>query len=75
MQKWEYLHAWVEHQAVTIVNGKELTKENAGGDIKVIRQDLHEFLSQAGEGGWELVSHKMPNVGTEVLIFRRPKPS
>jgi hypothetical protein len=68
MQKWEYLYAWAAHQKVTRVNGVEV-----GSDSEEKSQDLHEFLSQAGEDGWELVSHKVPNVGTEIFVFKRPK--
>ncbi len=74
MQKWEYLHIWVEHQEVRMVNGQPLEKLKAGSGWPVKGQDLFELLSQAGEDGWDLVSHKMPNVGTEVFVFRRPKP-
>jgi hypothetical protein len=74
MQKWEYLYAWVAHQKVTMVDGEESVKIKAGSDLGVKNQDLHEFLSQAGEDGWELVSHKVPNVGTEIFVFKRPKP-
>jgi hypothetical protein len=73
MQKWEYLYAWVEHQKVTMVDGEELVKVKVGSDLRVRNQDLHDFLSQAGEDGWELVSHKVPNVGTEIFVFKRPK--
>lgn len=74
MQKWEYLHVWVEHQEVTAVNGQELAKQQVGsGDLSAQTQGLQEFLLQAGEDGWELISHKMPNVGTQVFVFKRPK--
>ena len=74
MQKWEYLHVWVEHQEVTVVNGQELEKQLVGsGDLSTQTRSLHEFLVHAGEDGWELVSHKMPNVGTQVFVFKRPK--
>jgi hypothetical protein len=74
MQKWEYLHVRVVHQEVGMVNGQPLEKLRPGSGLLVKGQDLHELLSQAGEDGWDLVSHKMPNVGTEVFVFRRAKP-
>lgn len=73
MQKWEYLHACVKHQQVTMVNGKEMEKVRAGSDLRVKGEDLSVFLSRVGEEGWELLSHQMPNVGTEVFVFKRPK--
>jgi hypothetical protein len=73
MQKWDYLHIWLEHQQVTMVNGKKLEKVNAESDMRVKGDNLSELLTQAGEDGWELVSHKMPNVGTEVFVFKRPR--
>jgi hypothetical protein len=73
MQQWEYMHAWAEHQEVTMVNGKLMERAKEGSDLRVKGQELYEFLSQAGDDGWELVSHKMPNVGTEVFVFKRPK--
>ena len=75
MQKWEYLHVRVDHQEVGMVNGQPLGQLKAGTSLLVKGQDLHEMLSHAGEDGWDLVSHKMPNVGTEVFVFRRPAPS
>jgi hypothetical protein len=74
MQKWEYLPVWVEHQEVTAVNGQELEKQQVGsGDLSAQTQSLHDFLSRVGEDGWELVSHKMPNIGTQIFVFKRPK--
>ncbi|HVO71591.1 MAG TPA: hypothetical protein VMT24_16190 [Aggregatilineaceae bacterium] len=75
MQKWEYLYAWVAHQKVTMVDGKEVVKIKVGSDLEEKSQGLHEFLSQVGENGWELVSHKVPNIGTEIFVFKRPKPA
>jgi hypothetical protein len=75
VQKWEYLHVRVDHQEVGMVNGQQLGEFKAGTSMRVKGQDLHEMLSQAGEDGWDLVSHKMPNVGTEVFVFRRPAPT
>ncbi len=75
MQKWEYLHVRVDHQEVGMVNGQQLEISKSGTSLLVKGQDLHEMLSQAGEDGWDLVSHKMPNVGTEVFVFRRPDSS
>jgi hypothetical protein len=73
MQKWDYLHIWLEHQLVTMVNGKKLDRVKSESDLRVKGDDLSELLTQAGEDGWELVSHKMPNVGTEVFVFKRPR--
>ena len=73
MQKWEYLHIWVEHQEVRMVNGQPLEKIKEGSGMPVKGQDLYALLSQAGEEGWDLVSHQMPNIGTEVFVFRRTK--
>jgi hypothetical protein len=56
------------------VNGQPLEKLRPGSGLLVKGQELGELLSQAGEDGWDLVSHKMPNVGTEVFVFRRAKP-
>jgi hypothetical protein len=74
MQKWEYLHIRVDHQEVVMVNGQPLERLKPGSGLLVKGQELGELLSQAGEDGWDLVSHKMPNVGTEVFVFRRPSP-
>lgn len=74
MQKWEYLHVWAEHQEVRMVNGQPLEKMKVGSGMSVKGQDLHGLLFQAGEEGWDLMSHKMPNIGTEVFVFKRPKP-
>jgi hypothetical protein len=74
VQKWEYLHVRVDHQEVGMVNGQPLENLEAGSGMLVKGQDLHELLSKAGEDGWDLISHKMPNVGTEVFVFRRPIP-
>ena len=42
MQKWEYLYAWVTHQKVTLVNGKEVVKIKVGSNSEERSQDLHE---------------------------------
>lgn len=73
MQKWDYLHIRADHQEVRTVNGQPLAKLKPDSGLPVRGQDLHDLLSQAGEDGWDLVSHKMPNAGTEVFVFRRPK--
>lgn len=74
MQKWEYLHVRVDSQEVRMVNGQPLEQLQPGSGLYVKGQHFHELLLQVGEDGWDLVSHKIPNLGTEVLIFRRPKP-
>ena len=71
MQKWEYLHIWVEHQEVRMVNGHPLDKLREGSAWPVKGQGLYEILTHAGEDGWELISHIMPNIGTEVFVFKR----
>ncbi len=69
MQKWEYLVAkWVGDDApkVQLVNGEALPDSDS--------HNLHTFLSQAGEDGWELVG--TVNRGASpagLLIFKRPK--
>ena len=68
MQRWEYLHVRVDHQEVGMVNGQPLDTLKPGTSLFVKGQDLHELLSKAGNDGWDLVSHKMPNVGTEVRL-------
>lgn len=74
MQKWQYLHVRMDHQEVRMVNGQPLEKLKADSSLFVKGQDLHVLLLQAGDEGWELISHKMPNVGTEVFVFKRPTP-
>ena len=74
MQKWEYLHVQADRQEVRMVNGQPLGKLRAGSSLSVKGQALGELLSQAGEDGWDLVSHIIPNIGTEVFVFKRPKP-
>lgn len=74
MQKWEYLHIRADHGEVRTVNGQPLDKIQPGSGMPVRGQDLHELLSEVGEDGWDLVSHQIPNVGTEVFVFKRPKP-
>jgi hypothetical protein len=74
VQKWEYLHVRVDYQEVGMVNGQSLDELTTEGNLFVKGQDLGKLLCQAGEGGWDLVSHQMPNLGTEVFVFKRPKP-
>ena len=82
MQKWEYMYLWVEQEKVTHVNGQvvesgdeEVEKRGVGEwGARVKGKDLYAFLHQAGEDGWELVTHSMKEAGGEAFVFKRPKP-
>jgi hypothetical protein len=74
MQKWEYLHVRVDYQEIGMVNGQLAGELEAGHNLFVKGQDLNKLLCQAGNEGWDLISHNMPNLGTEVFVFKRPKP-
>jgi hypothetical protein len=63
----------MEHQEVRMVNGHPLDKLREGSGWTVKGQGLNDLLTQVGEDGWEMISHLMPNIGTEVFVFKRSK--
>ncbi|MGD9092012.1 MAG: hypothetical protein PVF74_04135 [Anaerolineales bacterium] len=67
MQKWEYMVIRSYGGVVMLVNGQETAKmvgTQAVGDM------LHEFLTGAGEDGWEVVGMAGVREGAEIVLKR-----
>ncbi len=77
MTKWEYMYVVAIEQPPhdwhpVTVNGKEFEKWKFGRGF--IGPDLHEFLNQLGQEGWELVSAApyYEQIRNYLLILKRP---
>jgi len=68
MQKWEHMHVRSYGGVVVLVNGQDVAHTSAG---QPVGEMLHEFLSERGEEGWEVVGMAGVREGTE-LVLKRP---
>ena len=81
MQKWEYLSVVVEltkdgPSKITGVNGKHAAVQQEWFPDR--RRDVHGFLGELGDQGWELAgvgTVTEGTVGSHALYFRRSKPA
>jgi hypothetical protein len=61
MQKWEYMVLrFRDTNNIDVIDGSQMRTSQ-----------LHEFLKELGEEGWEVVCPAGP--GTMLLILKRPK--
>lgn len=67
MQKWEYLVVRTFGGVVMLANGQEVGTMTSG---QPIGQMLYEFLSERGDGGWEVVGMAGVRDGTEIVLKR-----
>ena len=67
MQKWEHMVIRSYGGVVMTINGQEVA-ELAGG--QPVGEMLYEFLSSAGEDGWEVVGMAGVREGTEIVLKR-----
>ena len=67
MQKWEHMVIRTYGGVVMTINGKKVA-ELAGG--QPVGEMLHEFLSDVGEDGWEVVGMAGVREGTEIVLKR-----
>lgn len=67
MQKWEHMVIRSYGGVVMTINGQEAA-ELVGG--QPVGEMLYEFLSGAGEDGWEVVGMAGVREGTEIVLKR-----
>ncbi len=67
MQKWEYLVVRSYGGVVMLVNGQEVARMVSG---QPVGEMIYEFLSGAGEDGWEVVGMAGVREGSEIILKR-----
>jgi hypothetical protein len=74
MTRFEYLVVYMENDRVLTANGHWQGTVERGGDGDVDSCPcLHDYLSDAGAQGWEMVAIDPEETGTAQLYFKRAR--
>lgn len=79
MQKWEYIKFETRRNEIVSINGQDPRKKETWEILgltfhKILggRLNEYEFINTLGREGWDIIALTFTEIGTQVMIAKRP---